>query len=195
MNIPPPIPTASPFSPNQIAELAIARKAMKPIRRAVGMAQMDGWSLAVFAGLTLICGFSSLTAILVGVGLGVIAYIELRSIPKLRQLDSAVAKTLTYNQLALAALLILYAGYNLLFPTPLPTEVIANNAELKAAGIDMGSLQSMLNQVVYFALIAVAVGVQGSTALFYFRRTKMIESYLAHTPPWIVQMQKAGFNP
>jgi len=201
MPTPPPIPSASPFTPEQMTQLADARKALKPIRRAVTVANMDGWSLAVFAGLTVICGLSSVTALLVGAGLGVVAYIELRAIPRLRELDPTVANTLGYNQLALAGVLIVYSVFSLVHPSPALKEAITNSAELKNAGLDpemfkgMESLESLINNAVYFTLIAVAVFVQGSTALFYFRRKHMIESYLTQTPPWIVQMQKSGYQP
>ncbi|CAN5416169.1 hypothetical protein BH10PLA1_BH10PLA1_12950 [soil metagenome] len=195
MNIPPPLPTSSPFSPQQMQELMVARVAMKSIRRAVFMAQTDGWSLAVFAALTLVCGFSSLTAILVGLGLGVVAFVEIRAIPRLKQLDPKSPQTLGYNQLALAGILICYAAWNLLFPSNLSQDLINSAPELKSAGFDVGALEDQMNHLIYFALIIVALGAQGSLALFYFRRTKIVQSYIANTPPWIVEMQRAGFNP
>ncbi len=201
MSTPPPIQNASPFTPEQMVQMADARKAMKPIRRAISMAQMDGWTLAIFAGLTVICGISSVTALLVGAALGVIAYIELSNIPRLRQLDPTVAKTLGINQLALAGVLIVYAAFNLLHPSPALQNALGKSAELKNAGLDpsmfkeFDSLGSLLNQLVYGSLLVIAFGVQGSTALFYFRRKKMIETYLALTPDWLLQMQKSGFNP
>jgi len=195
MDIPPPLPTSSPFSPQQMQELLVARQAMKRIRRAISFAQSDGWTLAIFAVLTLICGLSSLTAILVGVGLGIIAYVELSSITGLRQLDPKAAQTLGYNQLALATILIVYACWNLYSPSNLSQEIIDAAPELKSAGLDIESLQTQINHIIYYSLIAVGVLAQGSLALFYFRRTTIIREYVANTPPWIVEMQRAGFNP
>ncbi len=201
MTTPPPLSSNSPFTPEQLAQMADARKAMKPIRRAVTMAQLDGWTLAVFAGLTVICGISSVSALLVGAGLGVIAYVELNSIKRLRQLDASVANTLGFNQLALAGVLIIYASYNLLYPSPALKDALANSGELQNAGLDpnlfkeFDSLGSLINQLVYGSLLVIAVGVQGSTALFYFRRKKMIETYLTKTPEWLLEMQKSGFQP
>jgi hypothetical protein len=187
--------TASPFTPQQMQELAVARKAMKGIRRAVFMAQMDGWSLAVFGALTLVCGLSSATAILVGLGLGAVAFVELKTIPKLKQLDPAAPKTLGYNQLALAAILILYAIWNLISPVKLSDELSAASPQIRSIMGDPQSLLNLVNNLVYFALIAIAIFAQGSMALFYFRRTKIVTDYLAQTPPWIIQMQQAGFSP
>jgi protein-S-isoprenylcysteine O-methyltransferase Ste14 len=195
MNIHPPLPTSSPYTPQQMQELVVARVAMKSIRRAIFMAQTDGWSLAVFALLSLVCGFSSLTAILVGLGLGVVAFVELRTIPRLKQLDPKSPQTLGYNQLALAGILICYAVWNLLFPSGMSQDIINSAPELQSAGFDLGTMESQINHLIYFALIIVALGAQGSLALFYFRRTKIIQSYLANTPAWIVEMQRAGFTP
>ena len=190
----PPLPTASPFSPQQMQEMAAARDAMKGIHRAVWMGQMDGWSLAIFGGLTLICGLTSPTAILVGLGLGTVAFVELRTLPKLKQLDPKAPNVLAYNQLALAGILIVYAVWNLAFPAALSDEITKAAPELKQMLGDVQGLSDLINRLVYYALIMVAVGAQGSMALFYFRRTKMVRDILTNTPPWIIQMQQAGFS-
>ncbi len=200
MEIPPlPYAGASPLpslSPQQLQEMADARIAMKPIRRAIFAANFDGWSLAVFAFLSLICGFSSITGILIGVGLGTVAFVELRGISGLRKFEPKTARTLGYNQLALAGILVLYAAWNLIFPPSLSKELQSASPDLKAAlgGYDLNSINTQINYVIYFTLIAVAVFAQGSLAIFYFRREKTIREYLANTPPWIVQMQRAGFR-
>jgi len=203
MSVPPHIPYAvpgspaaspPPLNPQQMQELATARVAMKGIRRAISLGQMDGWSLAVFSGLTLICGITSPTAILVGLGLGAVAFVELRFLGKLKQLDPAAPKTLGYNQLALAAILIVYALWNLAFPSPISDEVAKQAPELKQMLGDVQGLSDLINSLVYYTLIGVAIFAQGSMALMYFRRNKMVTDFLATTPTWIIQMQQAGFS-
>jgi len=38
----------------------------------------------------------------------------------------------------------------------------------------------------------VAIIAQGGTTLYYFTRAKYIRAYRDQTPPWIVEMQRAG---
>ena len=196
-----PFANPTPFTPQQLAELETARRAMRPIKRAIFFAHTDGWSLAVFAVLSILIGLSSVTAILIGTALGIVAYVELSTIPKLKKLDPTAPKILAYNQLGLAAVLIIYASWNLLFPptassvmNSLGPELGGSAGDLSAIGGQVDSIFSMAVHLIYLALIAVAFLAQGSLAYAYYRRIGMIKAYLATTPEWIVQMQKAGFG-
>jgi hypothetical protein len=51
----------------------------------------------------------------------------------------------------------------------------------------------MISHAVYGSLILIAVFAQGSMALYYFTRVRLIRNYVAITPEWIVTLQKAGF--
>lgn len=52
----------------------------------------------------------------------------------------------------------------------------------------------MIGWLIYGTLAAVAIFVQGGTALFYHSRRKYIEAYVNETPAWIVQAQRAGLS-
>ena len=89
-----------------------------------------------------------------------------------------------------------YAIYSLLTPPNM-----AQYADLAGAGqmgetmaSDLNQMTSMIYNLVYFALIAIAIGAQGGTALFYLSRQKHLQGYLQHTPTWIVEMQRAGIS-
>jgi len=189
------VTTPPPLTPDQLAQLTAARLAGRKIRRAVSVATFDGWTIAIFAALTFLCGLSSPATILLGLGMAVVSYVELTNAAKLRRVDPSAPRRLAFNQLALASMLILYALWSL--------HTQSDNKELQsliasepAAAEMLKSLQPLVQRItvaIYASLIAVAILAQGGTALFYYTRTKHIQAYLAQTPPWILQLQKAGF--
>lgn len=197
---PPPVPipvqpigvAPPPLSPEQFRQWQDAEVGLRKIKRAVGVARFDGWTIGIFAALTLGCGFSPAN-VLIAVGMGTVAFVELRSAKRLAQLDPEAGRTLMWNQLALAGLLILYAVWRL---THLSTSEIAGSLvkDLGQDAIDLlGDAADIVRQVlmlVYFTLIGVAVLGQGSMALYYQRRGAYVRRYLAETPEWVVAMQR-----
>jgi hypothetical protein len=180
-----------------LQQLAVARVASKRIRRAVAVATFDGWTLAVFAALSIVCGLSSVSGILMGIGMGVIASIELRGTKQLRRVDPQAARRLGFNQIALALLLILYAVWSL-WSEWSGGGMIAVVSEVDPAAAEllkpMEGLAHLLSMMVYGSLIGVAMFAQGGMAWFYFTRIKHIQEYLEQTPAWIVQMQRVDVS-
>ena len=195
---PPPLPgfAAPLLSEEQLQQLASARLTARKIRRAVSVATFDGWTIAIFAALSLVCGFSSVRGVGMGAGMAVIAGIELTGAGRLRRLDPRAARMLGFNQLAFAMLLIVYAIVSL--HGELTSGLSSQLSGIDPAAVDMlKPYEGLVRQItiaVYGSLIAVAVLAQGGTALFYFSRTKHVEAYLKQTPAWIVQMQRAGIS-
>jgi hypothetical protein len=96
-------------------------------------------------------------------------------------------RKLALNQLAMATLLIVYALVNLARGPDASglAEVKRQLGGLDPATIDMvENLSNSLEKLVYGALIAIAVLVQGGTALFYLSRKKYVERYVADVPEW-----------
>src|SRR5689334_1367635 len=62
-------PTESPPSTAHLAQIADARRRGRAIRRAAVMAGFNGWTLAAFAAITLLCGMHSLWGIVTGLAL------------------------------------------------------------------------------------------------------------------------------
>ena len=196
---PPPLPPRPPPAPvlseHHLRQLAAARLTGRKIGRAVAIARFDGWSIAVFAGLTLLFGFTSVAGVVMAAGLGVIAFFELRGAAALRRLEPAAARSMGINQLALGALLIGYALWRIYRELTGPGQY----AEYAAADPQLGQMLAPienLTRVVALAanagLIAVSVLAQGGLAAYYFSRVKHIHAYLAQTPAWVVAVQKSG---
>ena len=194
---PPPLATPAfpQLSEEHLRQLATARSAVRKVRRAIAVASFDGWTIGAFGALTLLTGLTDLSGILMGAGMGAVAFVELRGAGQLRRLEPKAARMLAFNQLALAGILTLYALWRL-------------HAEMTGAGPfqayksadpqlarmlqPVESLTHLIALVLYGAMIALACFAQGGLALFYFTRGKHIDAYLAQTPPWIVAMQKSG---
>ncbi len=174
-------------------QLAAATLAWTKLRRACAYATFDAWSLAIFGALTMVCGgYSSVLGLLGSVALLGAAFFEFQNVGKLRRLNAQALTYLAYNQFALGGALILYAVVSLI-------QVARGGGMLAALNAQMGDLGQMSGQandlapmvlnITYSAIIAIAVLVQGGTALYYLSRRKFLKRYLEQTPPWIQQMQ------
>ncbi len=86
------------------------------------------------------------------------------------------------------------ALWQLLLPSPMSAAMQDQYNQLKAAGMDLQSMESTIRVMVYVVVIAVAVLVEGSMAFFYFRREAMVKDFLANTPAWIIAMLQNGMS-
>jgi hypothetical protein len=177
-------------------QLAAATARWSRLRRAARYATFDAWTLAILGALSLICGgYSSVLGLLISCALLGSAFFELRSVARLRRLDPIALKHLAQNQLALAAALIIYALVSLIQISHGGGIVSAVNQQLNEAGggsIDSQTQSTVISvlQLMYGLLIAIAVLVQGGTAMFYLSRRKHLQDYLDQTPPWVQHMQR-----
>jgi len=195
---PPPIPqampAASPLSPEHIRLMGEARNRGKKIRRAVGWATFEGWTLVTFAALTVLMSLTSPSGLAVGAGLGLVGMIELRAAGRLRRLERGAARQLGFNQLLLGGVLMVYAAWKIYeaYTGPVLSPELSAPEVRQALGTSMEDMARTIYLVIYGGVIAMAIFAQGGTALFYFSRERLLEKYLAETPGWIVEMQRAG---
>jgi len=193
----PPNPTSPQLSEENLRELATARAALRKIGRAVTVARFDGWTLAVFAGLTFLMAAFDWTNMIVGIGLGAIACVELYGANRLRRLEPAAIRLLGFNQLTLGALLILYALWRIHAESSGGGLLAAATASDPQAAPLLQSYQGLGQSIViafYGTLIAIAILGMGGMALFYSSRRKYLTAYLGQTPQWIIAMQKEGIS-
>jgi hypothetical protein len=193
----PAVPVAAPpqLSPEHHRQLAVARKAVRKLRRTISVANFDGWTVAVFAALTLLTSITDPSGLFMGLGMAAVAYVELQSVGRLRQLDTRATRTLALNQIALASILTIYALWRLhAGMTGVSPYAAYKSADPQLARMlqPVESITHLVTTVLYCTMIAVAFFAQGGLALFYFTRGKHIDAYLAQTPRWIIEMQKSG---
>ncbi len=209
-NLPPIVPyRSSPPAPAELSpqvvqeQLAAARIAAKKIRRAINYATFDAWTIAIFAALSFACGlFGGAVGVVLGIATAATAWVEFKGAARLRRLDATAARTLAWNQLALAAILILYALWSLHSTPTMSSQSLMSELGPDANQIDTSQIDSLVGSfsgitkmfwyLVYGTVIVFAVFAQGGTALYYFSREKHITNYIKTQPPWVVQMQQAG---
>jgi hypothetical protein len=153
--------------------------------------------MAAFGGLTLALGigFGDLTSAAIGLVLGVIGFVEVRSAAQLKRLKVEATRTLAFNQLVLAALLIVYAAWRLYVtsqPGALSAEMGVNDPDVASMLGSVEDLTHVITRVLYGGLIAYAVCAPGGLAWYYFSRAKHLKAYLAQTPAWILTLQEQG---
>ena len=175
----------------QLHAISQARRQGRKIRRAAGVAALSGWTMAVFAFITLLGGLFSLVSLILGVGLSIVSYYELRGAKRLRAFDDTAPIHLGFNQIALCAIIVLYCSWGMwqavFSPSPYDSYLAAggDTAEL-IKPID--DLNRAITSAFYAFILCVTVVIQGLGALYYFTRRRHVVAYLRNTPEWVIGM-------
>ncbi len=191
---------AGPLTGEHLRALALANQRGKKIRSAAGVARFNGVSMIVFSGVSLLVamgmgafGEFDWIAWVMGVGLGTLAWNELRGRRLLLRLDPRGPIVLGWNQLALLGLVFAYAAWmlrsGLMTPSPYEEAMRAEPMLRQVLG-DPDNLYRTLTLSIYGSLMVVTVVFQGLNSLYYFTRGRVLRGYLAETPAWVVDVQR-----
>ena len=183
-----PTRNGGPLSPEQREELARANERAKKVLGAARVATFNGWAIGVFAAVSLLFAVFSLTALVVGIGMAIVAWNEFRGRRLLRRFDSHGPQLLGRNQLGFMGLLI---GYCLWSIYSTLTNPIAQLEELEAIAGPIGELVTTLTLTVYGVVILLSLLIQGLNARYYFARAKLVQDYLSETPAWVIDLQRS----
>lgn len=181
---------SNPLSPEHLQQLSDAKRRAKKVRRAASVAALSGWSMLVFACVSLAFAiFSDWSAWAVGIGLLLVALNELRGSTMLRRADPAGAKVLGWNQLVLAALLVAYATWSLAtsLRQPLGAALQSGDPQIDAMA---ANITSAVTYGLYGTLAVLGLLLPGLTSIYYFSRGRIVRSFLAETPEWIVEIMR-----
>ena len=181
---------AHPLTSDQRQALEQAADRAKAFTGAAKVAAFNGWSIGFFAAVTLLFGIFSLTALVLGVGMAVVARNEFKSRARILTPDPTGPELLWRNQVGCMALIILYCLWSMYVTTARPDPQMAELTEL--LGGDLDELVRSLTITVYVAVIALTAVFQGLNARYYFRRIATIEQYLSETPDWVLELQKSA---
>ena len=178
------------LAPEQLEALAHARRQGRKISRAASVATFSGWTMAVFAFITLFSGLFSLVALLLGIGLTVVAYVELRGAKRMRQLDDTAPRLLGFNQIGLGAMVSLYCCWGIwqavAGPSPYDSYLAQGGSTAEMIG-QIDNLNRAITTAFYAGLLCATVVAQGFAALYYFSRRRHMVRYLSDTPGWVVE--------
>ena len=180
--------SGAPLTPQQREELTEANQRAKKLLGAAKVAAFNGWTIGVFAAVSLLFGIFSMTALVMGVGMAVVARNEFRGRVMLRRFDSDGPQLLGRNQLGFMSLIIVYCLWSMYQTLSSPITEIAG---LEAIAGSVGDLVTNLTLAVYGGVIVMTVLFQGLNARYYFARIKLMEAYLEKTPEWVVDIQRS----
>lgn len=181
------MPDPNPLSPEQQRQLTDAVAQSTKIRAAARIATFNGWTIGFFAVISLLFAYSSLTALIMGLGLGWIAWNEFKGRDRIRTLDPTAPTFLGKNQLGFMGLVVVYAIWSIYRTL---TEPMPYLDEIEEALGPIGDVVTSITVSVYLIVILLTVLFQGLNARYYFARKAMIDEYLSETPDWIVEIQR-----
>jgi hypothetical protein len=177
------------LSPEQLRVLEDAGRRARTFLGAARVATINGWSIGIFAVLTILFGFLDPVALLLGFGMAAVARNELRGRALLRRMDPAGPRLLGRNQLGFMAMILLYCVWSLYRAIWDPSPELRQAEEL----LDLeGDLVRDLAVATWVGVIAATVVFQGLNARYYFKRVPMVEGYVAATPEWVVKLQRSA---
>ncbi len=187
-------PPGSPLDAQHYQALRQAKVRRAKLDRAAAVAAFNGWSLAIFAALSLPFALFSLKGLVVCLGLGAVAYHEFKGRRMLHQLDPRGPRLLGINQLALGVLIVGYCAWSLLtaFTGPSPyAEYIQAEPALRQTLGSVDELYRLGAVAIYGGVILLILPYQGLMAWYHFSRAKHLHAYLDQTPDWVTEMQRA----
>ncbi len=176
----------SPLTPEDVAQLAAAIERTGKLTKASKMAAVNGWALAISAGLTApFAPFSGVAFILL-FALALLAWNEFRGRKMLDRFEEAGPDLLWKNQVGLMAVVVAYCLWGI--RTAVAGPVNPSLAQLEEFVPDITELVSQAAAGFYALIIVVTVLLQGVMARFYHNRIALVRDYLAETPEWVVDV-------
>jgi hypothetical protein len=122
-----------------------------------------------------------------------VAWNEGRARKKLLQLVPGSARQLGWNQLAFLALIAAYCLYQIFYVVNQPNsldDAIAQSPELADMVGSVAETSHRIGRLIYQAVLAISVLAVGGNAWYYFACNRHLDTYLAETPHWVLDIQR-----
>ncbi len=178
-----------PIRDAQRRVLVEAAEEARSLLAAARLARVNAWVFGTFAALSILSGMGSPVALLVGVGLAVVARNEFVGGQRVARFDVSGLQLLWRNQVGLLALIVGSALWGIYRATRAPAPEMAELSEVM--GDDLGGLIRDLSIAMYVGVIAVAAVYQGWNARFYHVRIARMEDFVRRTPEWARSVLRA----
>jgi hypothetical protein len=188
-----------PLTADHRRELSAARDRARVIRKTARVASFNGWTTALIAAASAPFSFTSPVALILTVGLAIVAFNEFRGRKRLLNFEPSGATLLGWNQVAFLAMITAYCLWMLhsnLNDAGAVSDELKGYADLDATLGTSGGFAALYKQIVvifYGGVIGLSALFQGGTAAYYFRRRRAIEDFVAETPAWVRDVQRARF--
>lgn len=186
----------TPLDAGQQREITDAQGRARSIHRAAGVAKFNGWSIGVFAALSVPFALFSVAGVVLTLGMAVVAYGEFAGRRGLLRFEPAAATRLGWNQLGFLGLIVVYCLWmtasGLATGSPFAAEFAAKPELAEILGSpDAYDDAFRLVLVGFYGLVALlSVVFQGGNAWYYFRRRRHVEAYVNETPAWVLDLQR-----
>ena len=191
---------AGRLSADQLEQLQGAQRQLKKLRRAAGVAKFNSVTSAVIgicAGLgvliSLLLGSLDGLGLAVTVGLLAVAWNEGRARKKLMKLVPGSGRELGWNQLAFLALIAAYCLYQILYVVNQPNsfdDAIAKNPQLADMLGTYAEMSHTIGRLIYQGVLVISTLAVGGNAWYYFICDRRLDTYLAETPNWVLDIQR-----
>lgn len=188
--------TRAPINEAHYEQLRLMSYRARPIERAAGYAKFSGWTTLLAGACSLPFALGSVPMVIFCVALAGIGTRELTLRRRLLLLDCAAPRKLALNQLVLGLALSVYAVY-MLFMAPASSmmqsaiesdPMLQSTPELAGMLDDMANLEKIAKSLMYAGIIVIALFVQGSTAIYYSCKARVLKRLHKQSPDWCVRV-------
>jgi len=186
-------PEPSPLSSDHFVVLKDARVRGRKVFRAASVASFSGWTTGLFAALTILFGLTDPASLILGIGMGAVAFNEFRGAAMLRRFDLKGPTHLAIGQLALGVLIFGYAAWRLADTVLSRSAAGSGDPQVDAMLADMNvdGVVRAISAAIYAGVAVVGLAVPGLTAVYYRSRARHVREFLAQTPDWAVRALQA----
>jgi hypothetical protein len=163
--------------------MARARK----VRGAARLAAFTGWTLLAFGVLSFLLTFFSLTGVLVGCALGAVGWNELEGRKLVLHFRPEGPRRLARNQLWFLGVIVLYCLWAIYKSWFHPLPEAAQVEDLLELG---PGFVATATSAFYGLVMVVGVAYQLGMHRYHKARVRMVEEYVAETPPWVIEVER-----
>jgi hypothetical protein len=190
--------TAPAISDAQRIEIARGAERERRFAFARKLASFNGVGVGIFAGVSLLSAVVDVSSLLLAFPLAIIAFVELNGGQRVARYERNGLVQLACNELALVALVSVYALTQILSAqnsaSPLGEIMAQGGVPTADLGIpdmssELGNFDELYRSAVtafYGVLIVVTAVIQGGCAFYYYSRLKHLDRFLAETPRWVI---------
>lgn len=189
----------APLGEQHFAQLRQLARLTRPLNRMAGYAKFSGWTTLLAGALSMPFALRNLPMLIFCACLAGIGTRELTLRRRLLRLETPAPGKMAINQVLLGVALI---GYSVFMIATNPGGTVVASAiendpmlrgtpEISGMMDDMVRIERLATMMLYVGLIAVAIVVQGGTAVYYATRTGVLRRLHQRCPDWCIRVHQS----